>query len=121
MNCKFGFLILLSLNILSCTSDVKFDSEKWKNAGGENIMLDDRLNMSNDLIESQVLIKKSESEIIEILGSPTRLQGKDSEDTKYFAVQEVYGWDIDPEKMTFIKVEFNVKGEANSAELFSTK
>jgi hypothetical protein len=121
MNYKFGLLILLSLSILSCNSDVKFDSEKWKNAGGENIMLDDRLNMSNDLIESHALINKSELEIIELLGSPSRLHGNDSDSAKYFAVKEVYGWDIDPEEMIFIKIEFNDKRKASSAELFSRK
>ena len=30
MNYKFGLLILLSLSMFSCNSDVKFESEKWK-------------------------------------------------------------------------------------------
>ena len=107
--------------MFSCNSDVKFESEKWKNNGGEGIMLDNRLNMSNDLIESQILINKSELEISELLGSSSRLHGNDSDRTQYYAVKEVYGWDIDPEEMIFIKIEFNDKGKASSTELFSTK
>lgn len=121
MNYKFVLLILLSLILFSCNSDVKFNSEKWKNAGGENITLDDRLNMSNDLIESQLIINKSELEIIELLGSPSRLNENDSDNTKFFKVKEVFGWDIDPEEMTFIKIRFNDKRKAISTELFSTK
>jgi len=84
-------------------------------------MLDTRLNMTNDLIESEILINKNEIEIIELLDSSTRLHGKEVENTKYFAVQEVYGWDIDPKKMTFIKIVFNDNGKSSSAELYSTK
>lgn len=121
MNYKLASLVFLGLTILSCNSDLKFDNGKWKNSGGENITLDTRLNMTKDLIESQILINKSETEISKLLGSPARLHGNTLENTKLFPVQEVYGWGIDPEKITYIKIEFNMKGKVNSAELFITK
>lgn len=121
MNYKTGLLFLLLLSIYSCNQDVKFDSEKWKNAGGENIMLDTRLNMANDLIESNILINKSEPEIIELIGSRSRLHGSENDTLKYFAVQEIYGLDIDPEEITYLKILFNNKGKSISVELFSTK
>ena len=107
--------------LFSCNHDINFDSEKWKSAGGENITLDTRFNMTNDLIESGILINKSGIEIIELLDSPSRIHGKEVENIKYFAVQEIYGWNIDPEEMTFIKIMFNDKGKSSSAEFYSTK
>lgn len=117
----FKFLIFIFLALLSCNSNIKFDSEKWKNAGGENSTLDTRRNMSSDLLKTHILIDKNEVEIIELLGSPSRLQNKEVETTKYFAVKEVYDWNIDPEKLIFIKIEFNKKGKATAAQLFLTK
>jgi len=117
---KIGLLLFLILKLCSCNQNIKFDSEKWKNADGENITLDTRLNMTNDLIESKILINKSEIEIIELLGSPTRLSKDNIKSIKYFAVQEIYGWDIDPEEMTFIKIVFNNEGRSSFVELCST-
>ncbi len=113
--------MFLSLTLFSCNQDIKFDSEKWKNAGGENILLDTRLNMVNDLIESKALINKSEAEIEEVIDSPSRLNGREVDTIKYFAVQEIYGWDIDPEEMTFLKIMFSEKGKSTSVELYSIK
>ena len=120
--------ITLSLVMLSCNSDVKsynadvkFDSAKWKNGGGENILLDTRLNMAKDLIESQLTINQTELEIIELLGPPTQLHGNSSDSIKFFEVKEEYGSDIDPEALIFIKIEFNDEGKAISTELFSIR
>jgi hypothetical protein len=121
MKCKIEIFALFILTLNSCNQQVKFDSEKWKNSGGENITLDTRLNMTKDLIESQILINRSEIEIIELLNFPTRLRGNKVDNTKYFAVQEVYAWDIDPEKMIFIKILFNDEGKSSSADLYSIK
>ena len=113
--------MILILPLFSCNQDIKFDSEKWKNAGGESILLDTRLNMTNDLIESKTLINKSENEIIELIDSPSKLNGKEVDTIKYFAVQEIYGLDIDPVEMIFLKITFNKKGKSTSVELYSTK
>jgi len=113
--------ILIFFAFFSCSKNLKFDSEKWKNAGGENIVFDMRANMVADLIESGILLNKSELEIIELIDSPSRLNKRESENIKCFPVQERYGSDIDPEEMIFLEIKFNENGESNSIELFSTK
>lgn len=113
------YYIPLILIFLSCNQNAKFDSAEWKNAGGEGIVLDTRLNMVKDLIESEVLLSKNETEVIELVGCPSRLNRQES--VKYFPVQEIYGWDIDPKKMIFLKIKFDEKGKSVSAEMFSTK
>ncbi len=104
---------------LSCNQDTKFDSEEWKNAGGENIVLPTRVNMVNDLIENEILLDKNETELIELIGLPSKLNVRKAETLKYFPVQEEYGRDIDPEEMTFLKIRFNEKGKSISVELFA--
>lgn len=123
LNVNFGvrISILIFFAFFSCSKNLKFDSEKWKNAGGENIVFDMRANMVADLIESGILLNKSELEIIELIDSPSRLNNRESENIKYFPVQERYGSDIDPEEMIFLEIKFNENGESNSIELFSTK
>jgi len=113
--------MFLILAVSSCSKEIKFDSEKWKNAGGESITLDIRANMVPDLIKSGILLDKNESEIIELIDTPSRLNEREIETAKYFAVQEKYGWNIDPEEMTFLKIKFNEVGKAVSLELFSPK
>lgn len=113
--------IFILFVFLSCSKGLKFDSEKWKKAGGENIVLDMRANMVSDLIESEILLNKSEAEIIELIDSPSSLNNRESENIKYFPVQEKYGRDIDPEEMIFLEIKFNENGESKSVELFSAK
>jgi hypothetical protein len=119
MNYKSRILIFLGIILFSCNLDIRFDSEKWKNAGGENIMLDTRLKMTNDLIERKVLINKSEMEIIDLLGSSSKLGGFAFKNIKYFPVQEIYARGVDPKKMIFLKIEFNKMGKADSVCVYS--
>jgi len=121
MNYRIGLLTLLAFTLFCCNQHIKFNSDQWKKSGGENIMLDTRLSMAKDLIESEILLNKSSIEIVELLGSSTRFHGNEIKNAKYFAVQELYGWDIDPEEMTFIKVQFNDNGTSIFVELYSTK
>ena len=121
MKLRFIISIWTFFALISCSKDLKFDSGKWKNAGGENITLDIRTNMVSDLIKSKILLNKNESDIIELIGNPSRLNTKESENIKYFAVQEKYGMDIDPDEMTFLEIKFNEKGQSKSVELYSTK
>ncbi|MCH2032318.1 MAG: hypothetical protein MK202_02265 [Tenacibaculum sp.] len=109
-------LFLTVVILMSCYNHQKFDSELWKKSGGENITSDIRLKMVKDLIESKVLIHKSEFEIIEIIGSPTKLKEIQNDSTKYFQVQEVYSWNIDPDYMTFLKIIFNKDKTAKKVE-----
>ena len=47
MNYKIKLLMFLTFSLFSCSQnqDIEFNSESWKNAGGENILLD--YNMSD--------------------------------------------------------------------------
>lgn len=121
MNNKIGLFIFLMLTFFSCNKDTKFDSEKWKSADGENILLDTRLNMTSDLIESEILINKGKSEIKTVIGGPTRLHAQEVDSIKYYAIQEIYSFGIDPEEMIFLKIIFNEKGKSISVEMYSTK
>jgi len=69
-------LIVLFIVFLSCENSnklEKFDSKKWKTASQI-----ERGNMSTDLLESQILIGYTKSEVIEKLGNP-----KDSTKTNF--------------------------------------
>jgi hypothetical protein len=69
-------LLLLFIFFLSCGNNYKaeiFDKEKWKK--GTQI---ERGNMSTDLVKSEMLIGKTKSEIIDLLGEP-----KDSTRTNF--------------------------------------
>ena len=116
---KYFFPLILLF--ISCNKHTKFDSAEWKSSGGEGILLDTRMNMVDDLIKNEILLNKDESEIVELIGSPSRLNSHEHKSVKYFAVQEVYGWNIDPEELIFLKIEFDEKGKSISVETFSTK
>jgi len=108
--------------MISCQSDMQFDSQKWKNGGGEDITLDIRANMVNDLIKSEILIGKTDSEIVGLLGNSEKLHNRDESNVKYYPVQEKYGWgDIDPKEMTFLEIHFTNQGISDSLKLIITK
>lgn len=97
MKSMFKLFALLSLSLFSCSSHIKFDSKKWKEGGVRSIMNDTRLNMSKDLIDSRILINKSELELTALLGPPSYLGDYEPKKVMYFAVKEEYSWNIDPE------------------------
>ena len=69
-------LLLLVIFFLSCGNNhklEKFDKEKWKK--GTQI---ERGNMSTNLVESNILIGKTKSEVLDLLGEP-----KDSTNTNF--------------------------------------
>tara|TARA_R110002111_G_scaffold221743_2_gene283929 strand:- start:369 stop:686 length:318 start_codon:yes stop_codon:yes gene_type:complete len=69
-------LLLLFIFLLSCGNNnkaEKFNKEKW--ISGTQI---ERGNMSTDLVESKILIGKTKSEILDLLGNP-----KDSTNTNF--------------------------------------
>lgn len=115
------FIIYLGTFLFSCQSDMKFESAKWRKSGGENITLDLRKNMVNDLIESGILINKSETEISELIANPERLANRDTAYKRFYPVQEIYGWNIDPEEMTYLEIEFDKQGISRSVKFISTK
>ena len=122
MKAKTKLLGILLLFFLSCNNNIPFNSELWKKAGGENIMLDTRLNMNKNLMESKLLINKSAAEIKELIGSSSRLVIKEVDHVKYYLVQERYeGTDVDPAAMVYLKVIFNQDGKASFVTLYTMK
>ena len=120
---RLGIIIVIYLGILllSCQNELKFESAKWKNGGGENITLNIRKNMVNDLIESRILLNRNEDEISKLIGFPEKLTNRNTDYKQYYPVQEKYGWNIDPEEMTFLEIVFDKEGMSESIKLIGTK
>ena len=120
---KMKKLILISsvLFLFSCKNNQKFDRIIWKKSGGENITLDTRERMVKDLIESELLLNKTEFQITELLNGPSRIHNYEYDSIKFYAIREYYSWNIDPDKMTFLKITFNKKRESEKVETYSTK
>ncbi len=48
-----ALMVLLTITfVYACNKQVPFDREKWKSSGGELIMTDNRMNMTNDLLNN---------------------------------------------------------------------
>ncbi|MCT4591496.1 MAG: hypothetical protein N4A71_26985 [Carboxylicivirga sp.] len=110
-------VLLILLFILSfCNNNVPFDSAKWKSSGGEMIITDHRLRMTENLLERQLLLNKNQSKIDSILGLPITI-AHETEEKKYYLVQEVYKNNIDPIYIILIKVDFDDNGKSIRAEL----
>lgn len=121
---SIGILIIVYIGtfFLSCQSELKFDSEKWKNGGGENITMDTRTNMVKDLIESGILLNKNETEIAELIDKPEKLHNRKELRNKYYPVTEKYEWgDIDPKELIYLEIHFNDQGLSNNVKLITTK
>ncbi len=100
----------------SCKKHVPFDSEKWKAASGEWIMTEKRFLMTQDLLNRQLLLDKTQVEIDSMLGSSFSLQNGE-ESKHYYKVQDVYSWDdIDPE-LIYLEISFNENKKSSSVEL----
>jgi hypothetical protein len=119
---KIVLCFCLGVFITSCNQNIEFDSKEWKRNGGIRITLEVRMNMVKDLLEKEVLLHKSKSEVEELVGYPSTLHNMDNTNTKYYAVQEIYSWsDIDPEELIYLKVKYNKNGLSESVRLYSTK
>ena len=121
---KFIKLLLTASSIvlsISCQDNLKFDSKLWKQNGNENITLNLRMKMVNDLIESEILLNKNKKEIEKIIGKPSKLENSNDTLKKFYPVQEIYGLNIDPIEMKFIEITFNKGGKSKSVKLISTK
>jgi hypothetical protein len=95
---------------------VTFESDKWKSSGGELILTDHRLQMTQDLLNREFLINKSKAQIDSLLGPSTRTM-KSNEKTEFYLIKEVYSFDIDPDELIFIKVHFNDFEKSIKAEV----
>lgn len=101
---KLIFGVLLAV-LTSCTSHTKFDSEHWKNTGLDGQWTAIRESMVNDLMESDTLLGMDHEELIDILGEPSI---SDSAEGIYkYLLREKYSYDIDPEYISYLVVEFD--------------
>lgn len=75
----------------------------WKKKGVDWSMTDIRENMVGDLIKSDTLLHLNKSAVIELLGEPEIINGN----TITYLLREKYGSDIDPEYISYLKVEFD--------------
>ena len=110
---KLLVICLLAVFIQSCKSDTRFESNKWKKGGGENISLDIRYNMVNDLINSKVLLNKNDIEIMELIGESEMRQNSNDTNKKYYLVQKKHSWNIDPDEMIYLEITFSKQGLSN--------
>lgn len=113
-------LIIIGLSF-SCQNDEKFDSNKWKQGGGENLLTEMRLNMVNDLISSGILEGKNESEINELLGSSEPVYTHTGQNLKFYPIMEKYEWNIDPAESIYLEVRFDQAGKANIVKVYKAK
>ena len=111
---KYYLLLLATVVILSCQTNEKFDSEKWNNKSIVDFEITDvREGMLNDLLDSRVLIGKSKSEIIELLGKPEI--ANDSKIT--YLVREKYGSNIDPLYIKYLELNLDKMGTTKNQKI----
>jgi len=105
----------------SCEKQEKFDSGKWKEGGGENLLTEIRLNMTDDLINSKILVGKNQREIYKLLGNPEPVNTYSESDAKFYLVMEKYKLNVDPDELIYLEVNFNKEGLAENIKVFKTK
>ncbi len=116
-------ILILSIVCLSfsCGKQEKFESGKWKQGGGENLLTEIRLNMTDDLINSKILVGKNQTEIQELLGNPEPVNTYSESDTKFYPVMEKYKWNVDPDELIYLEISFNKEGSAENIKVYKTK
>ena len=112
-------IVIFGTFLLFCQSDIKFNSETWKNNGGESITLDTRTKMVNDLIKSEILLNKNEIEIKKLIGKAEKLYNKNDYLKKCYPVYEKYELGIDPKEMIFLEISYNKQGISNTVKLIN--
>ena len=119
----FPFLLVVFLGLFfsACQQNMNFDSAKWKQSGGENILLDTRKQMVNDLLKCEILLHKSHNQIVKLIGSPVNYNNTVFDFKEYYPVQEKYDLGIDPEEMTFLEITFDKNGISESVKFISSK
>ena len=101
----FTFLIVIT----SCLEHRPFDSTQWKQGGGENITTDKRLEMTKDLIDSEILFHKHKTLVDSLLGLSSDLffQTIKPNVIELYTIKEEYTSDIDPDKIFYLKVGYD--------------
>ncbi|PYE83128.1 hypothetical protein DFQ11_101559 [Winogradskyella epiphytica] len=105
----------------SCGKQEKFDSGKWKQGGGENLLTEMRLKMTDDLINSKILVGKNQTEIHELLGNSEQVNTYTEPSTEFYPVMEKYKWNVDPDELIYLEIRFNKKDLAEDIKIYKTK
>ncbi|MGB1039445.1 MAG: hypothetical protein ACPGVD_01080 [Flavobacteriales bacterium] len=106
---RIFWILLLVLLGISCSNDIPFDSDKWKQKGMEWQVTEIRQNMLQDLLKSDTLLRKNREEVIKILGTP---RNTDSTSFEYLVIEK-YERDIDPEHYQYLIIEFDSNGKSH--------
>ncbi|GGW55997.1 hypothetical protein GCM10008085_04260 [Winogradskyella epiphytica] len=116
-------ILVLSIVCLSfsCGKQEKFDSGKWKQGGGENLLTEMRLKMTDDLINSKILVGKNQTEIHELLGNSEQVNTYTEPSTEFYPVMEKYKWNVDPDELIYLEIRFNKKDLAEDIKIYKTK
>lgn len=109
----FFLTFLTAIIMLSCNSNEEFDSANWKNKAVDWQMTDFREKMVDDLLKSDTLIGMDKNQVIELLGKPESVS---KGEIKYL-LREKYGLDIDPEYISYLKIEFNEMGQVSNCNI----
>lgn len=96
-------LILILPLLFGCNLDSKFNSEKWKTNSLDWQLSDVRQKMVSDIIGSDTLIGLDEQQVYELLGEPSF---KKANQVQYL-VREKYMFNIDPEYIEYLNVDFS--------------
>lgn len=105
-------IIFLGLTIFlfsSCNMNNEFDSNKWKQKGVDWWTTDVREKMVDNLIESNILKGMNEEQVINLLGQPEYSKSNKFE----YLIREKYGYDIDPEYISNLIIEFDINGKVS--------
>ena len=97
-------LIGISLIIISCTNNIKFDKKKWSYK--EDFVYEYREAMLNDLIANYNLNGLTYKQLNNLLGKPEKLKATEK-NTIYYTIDEEYGADIDPVYIKYLKFKID--------------
>ena len=111
------YLIIALFLLLSCQTDQRFDSDKWKEKGVDWQLNDQRELMADDLVLNDTIIGLTQKEIIRLLGEPEL-----TEDGKLkYLIRERYEWNIDPEYIKYFWIELDSSNRAINSYIEKTK
>ena len=101
---RYLFFISTLLLLVSCKNNrLEFDSKEWKSdkIGHNNV----RTNMTEDLIDSKLLIGIKMDSVVNLLGVEYYPMKSDLNRKVLFTIKESYGFDIDPLYSSYLIVE----------------
>ncbi len=113
-------ILILTLLLIGCNNQRPFNSDVWKFSGGESIMTNIRFSMTDDLLNNNLLIGKTKTEIDSLLGF-TNLSLDSDNKTYLYLVKEEYSSDIDPDRIIYVAVKFDSLDKSMVTELIVTK